>query len=278
MSSESENFPTCFVIQAFDGGKYDLRYTETIRPALIAAGVDPQRADDILGLNPVIEKIESAIEGAAICIAEVTEDNPNVWLELGYALALRRPTVILCERDKRPKLPFDVQHRPVIFYSTESRSGYEALESEIVKHVKHEIATEQRVAAAPRLRPGSEASAGLEAYEVAILSTAFVFWPSAEGSVSHWELEKKLARDGYTDIGLALGVLTLIDRGLLLARTVKDIDDFGNAFSAKHYQVTPDGMEWVKSHKHLLEMHATPKGAKTAKNANFADMDDDIPF
>ena len=77
--AENENpKPTCFVIQSFDGGKYDRRYSETIKPALIKAEVDPQRADEILGLNPVIDKIETAIESASICIAEVSEDNPNV--------------------------------------------------------------------------------------------------------------------------------------------------------------------------------------------------------
>jgi len=125
MGEEESPKPTCFVIQLFDGGMYDRRYKETIRPALIKADVDPQRADEILGLNPVIDKIETAIESASICIAEVSEDNPNVWLELGYALALDRPTVILCDKSKRQKLPFDIQHRPIIFYRTDSRSGYE---------------------------------------------------------------------------------------------------------------------------------------------------------
>lgn len=67
--------PTCFVIQAFDGGRYDRRYSETIKPALIKAEVEPQRADEILGLNPIVEKIETAIKLASICIAEVSEDN-----------------------------------------------------------------------------------------------------------------------------------------------------------------------------------------------------------
>ena len=128
MTTENSSKPTCFVIQAFDGGMFDRRYRETIKPALLKANVDPQRADEILGLNPVVEKIETAIESAAICIAEVSIDNPNVWLELGYALALNRPTVILCDKSMRSKLPFDIQHRPVIFYRTDSRSGYEELE------------------------------------------------------------------------------------------------------------------------------------------------------
>lgn len=46
------NKPTCFVIQQFDdGGMFDKRYQETIRPALIAAEVEPLRADAILGFT-----------------------------------------------------------------------------------------------------------------------------------------------------------------------------------------------------------------------------------
>src|ERR1017187_7444846 len=110
MTEESK--PTCFVIQEFDdGGKFDLRYSETIHPALDAAGVKPLRADKILGLQPIIQKIESAIREADICVAEVSTDNANVWLELGYALALDRPVVILCDKSARERLPFDIQHR-----------------------------------------------------------------------------------------------------------------------------------------------------------------------
>jgi len=115
------NKPTCFVIQEYDdGGPFDKRYQETIEPALVAAEVEPLRADKILGLQPIIEKIETAIQQASICVAEVSTDNPNVWLELGYALAINRPVVILCDKQLRSKLPFDVQHRPVIFYRTDS--------------------------------------------------------------------------------------------------------------------------------------------------------------
>ncbi len=48
-----------------------------------AAGVKPLRSDHMLGLQPVIEKIEKVIRDADISVAEVSTDNPNVWLELG---------------------------------------------------------------------------------------------------------------------------------------------------------------------------------------------------
>ena len=156
-----ENTPSSFVIQQFDdGGTYDRRYRETIEPALREAGVRAQRADEILGLQPVIDKIESAIRDASICVAEVSTDNPNVWLEVGIALAMNRPTVILCDRAVRPKLPFDIQHRPVILYRADSRSGFDHLASEITKLVRNgkkgdSPCRAQRIAVAPYVNPAN---------------------------------------------------------------------------------------------------------------------------
>ena len=59
------------------------------------------RADEVLGTRPVVEKIEQGLHAADVVFAEVSEDNPNVFVELGYALALNVPTVIVCDRAKR---------------------------------------------------------------------------------------------------------------------------------------------------------------------------------
>jgi nucleoside 2-deoxyribosyltransferase len=274
MTNTTERKPLCFVIQAFDGGKYDRRYNETIRPALIKANVEPQRADEILGLNPIVEKIERAIEAAAICVAEVSEDNPNVWLELGYALALNRPTVIVCDRAVRPRLPFDIQHRPVIMYRTDSRSGYEELERDLGKFVMNQLSTEQRIAQTLSLKPGSEATTDLEKYEVSILTTTFAFWPTPIGSISHWELEQKLRTIGFNDIALALGLTGLVRRGLILERAVEEETREGIA-DVKHYQITPNGIGWIESHKAVLELRI-PESKR--KSTGFDEMSDDIPF
>lgn len=68
MTELDKKIPQCFVIQPIDDNTFDRRYRETIKPALEKAGVEPKRADEILGLNPIIEKIESAIAAAPICI------------------------------------------------------------------------------------------------------------------------------------------------------------------------------------------------------------------
>jgi len=260
--------PTCFVIQLFDNGKYDRRYFETIKPALLKAKVEPQRADEILGLNPVIDKIETAIESASICIAEVSEDNPNVWLELGYALALDRPTVILCDKSKREKLPFDIQHRPIIFYRTDSRSGYEELENNIIKWIKNELAASQRVRTIKVLKPGSKIKTDLEDYEIAVLSSAFSFWPTIEGGISHWQLEQNLKDMSFTEIALALGVSGLVEKGLLVEKLLIGHDYNNEEYKA--YFVTNIGIQWLQENREALAVR-NPKKNKDP-------FSDDTPF
>ena len=127
---------TCFVMQCFDGGTYDKRYKETFAPAITAGGAQPIRADEILGTQPVIDKIIDKLKSSAVAFAEITEDNANVFLELGFALALNIPTVIVCDKGTRPRLPFDVAHRTVIFYATQSQSDWEVVSKKIENSIR----------------------------------------------------------------------------------------------------------------------------------------------
>lgn len=126
----------CFVAQCFDDGLYDRRYRETFAPAIQEAGATPVRADESLGTTPIIEKIEANLRRSSIAFAEISEDNPNVFLELGMALSLKIPTIIVCDRSKRAHIPFDIQHRPVIFYSTNAQSDFEKLKRDIEQNAR----------------------------------------------------------------------------------------------------------------------------------------------
>ena len=108
----------------------------------------------------------------------------------------------------------------------------------------------------------------------AILATAFAFWPTPTGSISHWDLEKKLKAEKYTEVGLALGIVNLVGRGYLLERVVTEDDANFGSYDVKHYQVTPDGIAWIQSHKQLL----TLKTATVDSAKGFNDFEDDIPF
>lgn len=272
MNDES-NKPTAFVIQMFDSGKFDRRYHETIRPALVKAGADPQRADQILGLQPVIQKIEHAIRNASICIAEVSTDNPNVWLELGFALALDRPTVILCDRQQRERLPFDIQHRPVILYSTESKSGYEDLEEKIVAEVKNQLHVAARVESSPVLRSGASDTKDLKGYEIAILSALVALWPASPDGVVYAEFSKKLSRSGYSETQIGLGITKLIETGYLEQQTARDEQYDSEYFT---YRITPEGMRWLYQNEDAIKPLDEAKPRTLSAQNDF--VDDDIPF
>lgn len=267
--------PTAFMIQTFDGAKFDRRYTETIRPGIVKGGAEPQRADEILGLQPIIQKIEQAIGNADICIAEVSLDNPNVWLELGYALALNRPTVILCDRAIRERLPFDVQHRPVIFYSTESRSGYEELEAKIAAEIRNLAKAVATEAKEPILQTGATDTAELKGYEVSILAALLAAWSYSPKGWAKWEIERKLEKTGYTDTQLAMGLSRLMDAGYVEQES--DIDERdGEQFYS--YRIMPSGIRWLHQNEESIKPPPEPQRRRAAATIPDDFSDEDIPF
>ena len=120
---------TCFVMQPFDQGVFDQRYEDVIKPAIRNAGLEAYRVDQDPKVSIPIKEIENGIREATICLAEITDDNPNVWFELGYAIACRKQVVLICSEERSSKFPFDVQHRTIIKYQTGSRQVLDKLQN-----------------------------------------------------------------------------------------------------------------------------------------------------
>jgi hypothetical protein len=62
---------TCFVIQPFDGGKYDKRFEDVFRPAIETAGLEAYRVDRDPSVEVPIDSIEEGIRNAAVCLADI---------------------------------------------------------------------------------------------------------------------------------------------------------------------------------------------------------------
>ena len=86
--------PTCFVIQPFDGGPFDKRYDDVIVPAISAADLEAYRVDRDPSVLIPMEEVEKRIREADACLADISEPNPNVWFELGFAIAARKPVIL----------------------------------------------------------------------------------------------------------------------------------------------------------------------------------------
>jgi hypothetical protein len=123
-------------MQPFDGDVFDRRYEEIFEPAIQASGLTPYRVDKDLQVSIPIDDIQRGIRDSDICLAEITTDNPNVWFELGYAMACRKEVVLLCSDERKTRFPFDVQHRTIIKYNTKSIGDYKRLRKTITAKIK----------------------------------------------------------------------------------------------------------------------------------------------
>ena len=125
----------CFVIQPFDKGRYDKRYEDVFAPAIREAGLEPYLVDRDPEASIPIDEIEAGIQGSEACLVEISTDNPNVWFELGDAIASQREVVLVCSDERTSHFPFDVQHRSIIKYSTESSRDFEELRRQVTSRL-----------------------------------------------------------------------------------------------------------------------------------------------
>lgn len=126
--------PKAFIVSQF-GSFYDILYEEVIKPLCMTLGYEPIRGDEYNSCTLILDDIIAALKNASIIIADITPDNPNVFYELGYAHAIHKPTILLCEKSIREKLPFDISGYRTIFYDN-SIAGKSKIEEQLKKYLQ----------------------------------------------------------------------------------------------------------------------------------------------
>jgi hypothetical protein len=102
----------CFVVMPFDPLR-DMLYDLVIEPVL---SQHPSllfrctRADKALTVDRISEEIEKGISDADVIIADITENNRNVFYELGLARMAKKKAILLIQKVEGQKLdiPFDI--------------------------------------------------------------------------------------------------------------------------------------------------------------------------
>ncbi len=256
----------CFVIQPFDSGKFDKRFDDVYKPAIEAAGLDAYRVDRDPKVEIPIEAIEDGIRNSAICLADITTDNPNVWYELGFAFAAGRPVVIVCSEERTSrKYPFDIQHRAVISYKTESPRDFSGLQRALTSRIKALLdKTEalRQIAEYEQVAP----TQGLSQSELMVLAVLAGETALPGTSTSVWSLKNDVERSGLTAIAFSLGLRRLIAKRLI--ETTKEYEQ-GEEYDAA--QLTSAGWDWVDRNESLFVL------SKKARSKDHP-PEDDIPF
>lgn len=124
--------PKCFVVMQFCQ-VYDDLYEEIIKPVCAKFGLQTVRADESFSNNYIIHEIVSEIAEATVIIADITPDNPNVYYEVGYAHALKKSVILMCN-EERVKLPFDLSGFRTIFYKN-SIAGNSLVKQRLINHL-----------------------------------------------------------------------------------------------------------------------------------------------
>lgn len=266
---------TCFVIQPFDGGKFDDRFRDTFKPAIERAGLEPYRVDLDPSVSVPIEEIENGIQRVVVCFAEITSDNPNVWFELGYAICARKEICMVCSEEREGRFPFDVQHRSIIKYKTSSKSDFENLERQIADRLiaiqKKETALESMSASFPLAD-----TQGLTQHEIVLLCAIMQNKYGINGRVSFGALVNDMERLGYNRLAVNLALKRLQDKEYVEVQQDQDRDS--DPYDS--YDVTKDGTRWMLANEDKLALTAQPvRRPSKAKSRDFsANPDEEIPF
>lgn len=240
---------TCFVMQPFDKGVFDKRYEDIFLPAITAAGLEPYRVDRDPSVSIPIDEIQSGIKNADVCLAEITTDNPNVWFELGFAIASSKEVVLICSSERKTTFPFDIQHRNIIRYETGSPRDYDRLKEEITKRLRGVLEKRLTLGRIADINmPSIADTEGLSQHElVALVIVAENIDPSSYNATTH-QIRVDMESAGYTRIAVTLAISSLLEKGMIGYETETD----SNGEEYFRYGVSPKGMKWLFTNQDKL--------------------------
>ncbi len=258
----------CFVIQPFDKGVFDKRYDDVIAPAIQAAGLEPYRVDKDPKVESPIEDIENGIRQARVCLAEITTNNPNVWYELGYALACGKNVILICAEDREGRFPFDVQHRTILMYKTESSSDFNQIKGQISERIKALLEKEDSIKELSDSSPLAETE-GLSEHEIVALASVMKNQISPADTVYSQNIKNDMNSAGYTAIAASLAIRSLVRKKLISIISMTDMN--GDYYST--YDITPEGESWLQKNISKLAIKR-----RIAEEPALPNSDEDIPF
>src|ERR1700730_12701180 len=69
---------------------------------------------DVYAAGRITEDILQGLKDATLCVADLTENKPNVMWETGYAMALGKPTILIGQSVET--IPFDLKNHRILEY------------------------------------------------------------------------------------------------------------------------------------------------------------------
>jgi hypothetical protein len=106
----------CFVIMPFAPDFDDVYATikSTVEAVAPVEGGRCFRLDDSRPAGRITDRLLAELRSATVCVADITNQKPNVMWEIGFAMALAKPTLIITQ--DLDHLPFDIKDMQTLQY------------------------------------------------------------------------------------------------------------------------------------------------------------------
>ena len=242
------------MIQPFDKGRFDKRFDDIFAPAIEAADLEAYRVDRDPTVEIPIDTIEAGIRDAATCLADITTDNPNVWFELGYAIAARKDVVLVCSNERTTRFPFDVQHRNIIQYSSESASDFAKLGEDITARLKAIQAKQAELKIFSSMPSPLKDTEGLAQHEVVALAVAMQNSLLPGQLILPQQIAHDMSAAGFTGLAASLALDGLLKKSMLQVTKARG----QNGLEIRAYIVTPVGVGWLHSNQDRIVLVKPP--------------------
>ncbi len=136
-----------FIIMSFNP-KLDFLYRDALVPAVTDCHLQPHRVDEGEFDDTISEAILDKIRNCRVVVADLTDERPNCYFELGYALALGKPAILAARKDHDPrrdlrnpddpKVHFDLDGHKISYWV---REDLNELRQQLAVRIKKHLAT-----------------------------------------------------------------------------------------------------------------------------------------
>ena len=140
--------PQGFIIMQIGQPDLDLMCEKVILPAMASAGIDPRRVDKHNQGGLLKSEIIRFLQQAELIVADLTNERPNCYLEVGYAMGLDkfRNLILTARRDHNidapdhrpggPKVHFDLAGYDILFWDP---NNLEFAREELTRRIRRRL-------------------------------------------------------------------------------------------------------------------------------------------
>lgn len=145
-----EHNSLAFVIMQIGNPELDKIYEDIFKPAIEDTGLNPKRIDQDNSGRLLKKEITDYIESAEIIVADITNERPNCYLEIGYAMGLDKyENLIFTVREDHypenknyvkggPKIHFDVSGYDILFWSPDELDDFK---TKLIEKINRRLVT-----------------------------------------------------------------------------------------------------------------------------------------